>query len=65
MLVLRTVVDQEEDPRGRQAVDQQIQHGLRLGVDPVQVFEDQQQGLHLALAQEDALQRLQGATPSL
>ena len=28
---------------------------LRLGVDPVQVLEDQQQRLHLALAQQQAL----------
>ena len=65
VLVLGAVVDQQEHPGGRQALDQQIEHGLRLGVDPVQVFEDQEQGLHLALAQEDALQRLQGAAPPL
>ena len=31
----------------------------------MQVFEHQQQRLHLALAQQDALQRLQGAAPPL
>ena len=65
VLVLRAVINQEEDPRSRQALDQHIEHGLRLGVDPVQVFEHQQQGLHLAFAQQDALQRLQGAAPPL
>jgi hypothetical protein len=58
VLILRAVVDQEEDPRSRQALDQHIERGLRLRIDPVQVFKDQQQRLHLALAQQDALQRL-------
>jgi hypothetical protein len=31
----------------------------------VQVFKDQEQGLHLTFAQQDALQRLQGAAPPL
>ena len=65
MLILGAVVDQQQHPGGRQALDQHIEHGLRLGVDPVQVFEDQQQRLHLAFAQQDALQRLQGAAPPL
>ena len=65
VLVLGAVVNQRQHTGGREAVDQRIEHGLRLGVDPVQVFEDQEQGLYLAFAQEDALQRLQGAAPSL
>ena len=65
VLILGAVVDQQQHPGGRQALDQHIEHGLRLGVDPVQVFEHQQQGLHLAFAQQDALQRLQGAAPPL
>ena len=35
VLILGTVIDQEEDPRGRQALNQQIEHRLRLRVDPV------------------------------
>jgi hypothetical protein len=31
----------------------------------VQVFEHQEQGLHLTFPQQDALQRLQGAAPPL
>ena len=65
VLILGAVVDQEEDPSGRQALHQAVEHGLGLAVDPVQVFKDQQQGLHLAFAQQDALQRLQGAAPPL
>ena len=65
VLILRAVVDQEEHPGGRQALNEQIEHGLRLAIDPVQIFEDQQQGLYLTFAQQDALQRLQSAAPPL
>ena len=50
MLVLGTVVDQEEQAGRRQPLNQAVQEGLRLGIDPVQVFEDQQQRLHLTFA---------------
>ena len=50
VLVLGAIVDQQEEPRGRQALDQTVQQRLRLGVNPVQVLKDQQQGLHLAFA---------------
>ncbi len=49
----------------RQAVDQAIEQRLGLGVDPVQVLKDQEQGLHLAFAQQHALERGQGALPPL
>ena len=65
VLILRAVVDQEQEPGGRQALDQAIEQGLRLGIDPVQIFEHQQQRLHLAFAQQQALERLQGAPPPL
>ena len=63
VLVFGTVIDQEQEPRRRQALDQRIEQGLRLSIDPVQVFADQQQRLHLAFAHEHALERLQG-TPA-
>ena len=56
VLVLRAVVDQEQQAGRGQALDQAVEQGLRLGVDPVQVFEDQQQRLHLAFAQQHALE---------
>src|SRR5262249_54788282 len=65
VLVLRAVVDQQQEPRRRQSLDQAVQEGLRLGIDPVQVFEDQQQGLHLTFAQQHALERIQGALAAL
>ena len=38
---------------------------LGLRVDPVQVLEDQQEGLHLALPQEQTLEGVQGALAAL
>ena len=65
VLVLRAVVDQEQEPRRRQTLDQAVQEGLGLGIDPVQVLEDQQQRLHLAFAQQHALERVEGALAAL
>ena len=65
MLVLGTVVDQEEEPGGGQALHQAIEQGLRLGVDPVQVLTDEQQGLLLALAQQHALEGIERALAAL
>jgi hypothetical protein len=49
VLILGAIIDQEEEPGGRQALNQAVQEGLRLGIDPVQVLEDDEQRLHLAL----------------
>ena len=59
--VLRAVVDQQQDPGGRQALDQAVEQRLGLGVDPVQVLEDQQQRLLLALAQQQPLDARRGS----
>ncbi len=65
MLVLGAVIHQQQDAGGRQALHQVVQESLRLGIDPVQVLEDQEQGLHLAFPQQQAFQRLQGALATL
>jgi hypothetical protein len=52
VLVLGPVVDEEEEPRRRQALDEAVQQGLSLGVDPVEVLEDHQERLDLGLAQQ-------------
>ena len=57
--ILRAVVDEQQEARRGQAVDQAIEQRLGLGVDPVQVLEDQQQRLHLALAQQQPLDRVE------
>src|SRR6266498_1243506 len=65
MFVLWAVVDEEEDACGGEALDEAIEEGLGLTVDPVQVLEDQEQRLHLALAQQQPLDRIEGALPAL
>ena len=65
MLVLRPVVDQEQEPGRGQALHQGVEQGLRLGIDPVQVLEDQQQRLHLAFAQQHALEGVEGVLAAL
>jgi hypothetical protein len=47
--VFRPVIE-EQQPGRRQALDQAVEHRLRLGVDPVEVLEHDQQWLDLALS---------------
>ena len=56
MLVPGAVVDEEKDAGGGEAVDEGVQEGLGLAVDPMQVFKDQEQRLHLAFAQQQPFQ---------
>src|SRR5262249_20214690 len=65
VLVFRTVVDQQQHASRGQALDQRLKERLRLWIDPVQVFEDQQQWLYLAFAQQYALEGLQRALAPL
>ncbi|HEY6006224.1 MAG TPA: hypothetical protein VIV57_25315 [Anaeromyxobacter sp.] len=62
--VLGPVVHREQDGRRRQALHEPVEEALGLPVDPVQVFEQQHQRLHAALAQEQALGAVDGAAPS-
>jgi hypothetical protein len=45
--------------RRRQALDQAVEQGLGLGVNPVQILEDQHQRLHLSLPQEYPLEGIE------
>ena len=65
VLVLRAVVDQQQEAGRGQALDEAVEQRLGLGIDPVQVFEDQQQRLHLAFAQQHALERVERALAAL
>ena len=65
VLILRPVVHEEQEPRGRQALDERVEQRLGLGVDPVEVLEDDQERLHLALPQQEPLHRVQGALATL
>ena len=58
MLILGPVVDQQKQPGRGQAVDQAVEHGLCLGVDPVQVFDEQQKRLNAAFIEKEALHRV-------
>ena len=59
VLVLGAVVDEEQEARRGQALDEAVEQGLGLAVDPVQVLEDHHQRLDLALAQQQALDRVE------
>ena len=65
MLVLGAVVHQEQQARRGQAFCQAVEQGLGLSINPVQVFEHQQQGLHLALLQQEPFERGEGALAPL
>jgi ABC-type thiamine transport system ATPase subunit len=65
VLILGPVVDQEQEPGSRQGLDQAVEQGLGFGIDPVQILKHQQQRLHLAFAQQQTLERLQDALPTL
>lgn len=65
VLILRAVVDEQQETGGGQALHQTIEQGLGLGVDPVQILEDEQQGLELTLPQEQAFEGVQGTLAAL
>ena len=65
VLILGAVVDQQEHADGGQALHQAIEERLGLRVDPVEVLEGQQERLHLALPQDQAFERVQGALAAL
>ncbi len=65
VLILGPIVDEDQDARGGQALEQRVEEGLRLAVDPVEVFEDQEQGLDTALGEEQAFDAVERALPAL
>ena len=65
MSILRAVGGEEEEAGGGEALDERIEHRLRLSIDPVEVLDDEQQGLPLALPQQQALHGVQGALAAL
>ena len=65
MLVLGPVVDEQEGPGRGKALDEAVEQGLRLGIDPVQVLEDHEHRLPLALPEQEVLDRVERALPAL
>ena len=65
MMVLGPVVDQQEEPGRGQALHQAVEQGLRLGIDPVQVLENDEDRLPLALPEQQVLDGVERALPAL
>jgi hypothetical protein len=65
VLVFRPVIDQEKELGCWQTLDQAIEQCLSLGIDPVQVFKEQHQRLHLAFPQENPFESVKGTLASL
>jgi hypothetical protein len=65
MLELGTVGEEEQEAGRRQAVDESVQKCLRLAVDPVEVLDDQEEGLDAALPEPQVLEGGQRALPAL
>src|SRR5215475_6071083 len=55
--VFIAVGHEEKNIRLRYRIDQEVEHGLRLGVDPVQVLEHEQERPRLALTDDQAPER--------
>ena len=64
MAVARPVVGEQHDRCGRHAVGQRVEERLRLGVQPLQILEDQQQRAIAALAQQEPFDRVERALPA-
>src|SRR5437016_1721279 len=60
--ILGAVVHQQEEAGTGYTLTQGVEKTLRLGVDPVQVFKDEDEGLVETLAQEEAFQGLKDAS---
>jgi len=58
-LVFGPATDEQEESGGREALDQSIEQGLGLRIDPVQILDDKEQGLTLALPEQETLDRIQ------
>jgi hypothetical protein len=53
--VLGAIVDQQEEADRGQALNEAVEQRLGFGIDPVQIFTDEQHRLHLTLTQEHPL----------
>jgi len=65
VLVLRPVVDEYQHRCRRQALDELLQHVLRLAVDPVQILEDHDEWLHVTLAEQQMFHSVERALSPL
>ena len=64
MLVLGPVVDEEQNASPLQALHEIVQHGLGLGVHPVEILEHDHERLHVALSEQKMPQALERPLPT-
>jgi hypothetical protein len=65
VLVLRTIVGEEQDAGGGQTLEQAVEEGLGLAVDPVKILEHEAERLDLTLAEQQSLDRVERSLPAL
>ena len=58
VLALGAVADEEQNTMAREALDQGVEHRLRLRVNPVDILEDEQNRLAAAFLEDQQLDRL-------
>ena len=58
VLELGPVLDEQQQPRGRDPVEQVVEERLRLGVGPLQILEDQHERPALGLLQDHVRERV-------
>ena len=64
MLVLGSVRDEKQNTSRRQALDEAVQHGLGLGVDPVEILESDHERLHVTLSEQEMLHAVERPLPT-
>jgi hypothetical protein len=65
VLVLGPVVHEQQQARRAEAADQAVEQRLGLAVDPVEILEDQEEGLLARLPQQESLDGVEGALATL
>src|SRR4030095_13171920 len=65
MPVLGAVIDEQKQTRGWHTLDEAVQERMSLTTDPLKVLEENEQGLDVALANQQALDRIKGLLSAL
>jgi hypothetical protein len=65
VLIFVSIIDEEENASGWEAIDQQVQKQLRFVIDPMEILKHKQQGLNAALGQQQASEGVERPLPAL
>ena len=65
MPIFGPIIDEEQQARRRQALNQTIEERLGLGVDPMKVFAQHQEWLHLAFSKQQPLDPIESLLTAL